>query len=240
MRDRHSKTRQWMYNMINSMDFEQARFNMVEQQVRPWDVLDPHVLDVISEIPREAFVPADQKNLAYADTRILLGSYEGHPIRMLNPNIEGRLLQALEIEGGDTVLEIGTGSGYLTACLARLGHHVDSVDIDPAMTAMAETNLAAQNISNFTLSTGDAAEGWSEQKPYYDAIAITASMSAVPKGYKNMLKTGGRLFVIVGEAPVMKALLITRIDKNEWREEELFETSVDPLINAEPKQLFVF
>jgi protein-L-isoaspartate(D-aspartate) O-methyltransferase len=150
------------------------------------------------------------------------------------------LLQALEIEADDTVLEIGTGSGYLTACLARLGHHVDSVDIDPAMTAMAEKNLAAQNVSNFTLSTGDAAEGWIEQKPYYDAIAITASMAAVPKAYKNMLKTDGRLFVIRGEAPVMKAMLITRIGKNEWREEELFETSVDPLINAEPKQQFVF
>ena len=229
-----------MYNMINSMDFEQARFNMVEQQVRPWDVLDPRVLDVISEIPREAFIPDNQKNLAYADTRILLGSYEGHPCRMLNPNIEGRLLQALEIDDDDTVLEIGTGSGYLTACLARLSRHVDSVDIDPNMTAMAGKNLAAQNVSNFTLSTGDAAEGWSEQKPCYDVIAITASMTAVPKAYKKMLKTGGRLFVIRGEAPVMKAMLITRIGKDEWREEELFETSVDPLINAEPKQQFVF
>ena len=226
--------------MMNSMDFEQARFNMVEQQVRPWDVLDPRVLDVISAVPREAFVPDDQKNLAYADTRILLGSYEGHPCRMLNPNIEGRLLQALEIEPDETVLEIGSGSGYLTACLARLGHHVDSVDIDPAMTAMAAKNLAAQNIANFTLSTGDAAEGWSEQKPYYDVIAITGSMPAVPKFYKNMLKTGGRLFVICGEAPVMKAMLVTRIGKDEWHEEELFETSVDPLIHAEPKQQFVF
>jgi len=226
--------------MINSMDFEQARFNMVEQQVRPWDVLDPRVLDVISAVPREAFVPADQKNLAYADTRILLGSYEGHPCRMLNPNIEGRLLQALEIEADDTVLEIGTGSGYLTACLARLGRHVDSVDIDPAMTALAEQNLAAQHVSNITLSTGDAAAGWKEQKPYYDAIAITASMREAPKAYKHMLKNGGRLFVIVGEAPVMKAMLFTRIDRNEWREEELFETSVDPLIHAEPKQQFIF
>jgi protein-L-isoaspartate(D-aspartate) O-methyltransferase len=240
MRDRHFNTRQRKYNMIISMDFEQARFNMVEQQVRPWDVLDPHVLDVISAVPREAFVPENQKNLAYADTRILLGSYEGHPCRMLNPNIEGRLLQALEIEADNIVLEIGSGSGYLTACLARLARHVDSVDIDPAMTAMAEKNLAAQNVANATLSTGNAANGWSEQKPYYDVIAITASMSTVPMAYKSMLKTSGRLFVICGEAPVMKAMLITRIDKEEWREDELFETSVDPLIDAEPKQQFVF
>jgi protein-L-isoaspartate(D-aspartate) O-methyltransferase len=240
MRDRHSKTRQRKYNMMNSMDFEQARFNMVEQQVRPWDVLDPHVLDVISVVPREAFVPDNQKNLAYADTRILLGSFEGQPCHMLNPNIEGRLLQALEIESDDAVLEIGTGSGYLTACLARLARHVDSVDINPDMTALAEKNLAALNVSNISLSTGDASEGWSEQKPSYNAIAITASMATVPKAYRNMLRTGGRLFVICGEAPVMKAMLITRIDKDEWREEELFETSVDPLIHAEPKQQFVF
>lgn len=226
--------------MITSMDFKQARFNMVEQQVRPWDVLDPRVLDVIGEVPREAFVPQGCENLAYADTRIPLGSFDGHPCTMLNPNIEGRLLQALDIEGDDTVLEIGTGSGYLTACLARLGHHVDSVDINPDMIAMAEKNLAAQNISNVTLSTGDASAGWSEQKPYYDVIAITASMPVAPKIYKNMLKNGGRLFVICGQAPVMKAMLITRIDKNEWREEELFETCVDPLINAELKEQFVF
>ena len=222
------------------MDFKQARYNMVEQQVRPWDVLDAAVLEVISEIPREDFVPQDQKNLAYADTRILLGSYEGHPQRMLNPNIEGRLLQALDIQNDDIVLEIGTGSGYLTACLAHLGRHVDSVDIDPAMTAMAENNLATLNVSNVSLSTGDAADDWNEQKPYYDVIAITASMRAVPNAYRNRLKTGGRLFVICGEAPVMKALLITRIDKNEWREEELFETSVEPLIHAEPKRQFIF
>ena len=220
------------------MDFEKARFNMVEQQVRPWDVLNPRVLDVISEIPRENFTPDEYKNLAYVDTRIPLGSYEEHPCDMSNPNIEGRILQALDVQDNDLVLEIGTGSGYLTACLAKLGRHVDSVDINEDMTAMAEKNLQSLNIDNVNLSTGDASKGW-EQKRNYDVIAITAAMESIPDSYKKLLKPGGRLFVVTGEPPAMTAQLVTRTGENSWTVEDLFETSIEPMIQP-VKQVFEF
>ncbi|MGB5279075.1 MAG: protein-L-isoaspartate O-methyltransferase [Gammaproteobacteria bacterium] len=221
------------------MDYNQARFNMVEQQVRPWDVLDPRVLNVIGNIPRELFVPENCKQLAYADMRIPLGTYEGHTSHMLNPVIEGRLLQSLALTEDDTVLQIGTGSGYMTACLAALARHVDSVDINPEMTALAEKNLARFEIANVTLSIGDGSEKW-EQKQFYDCIAIMGSLPVVPEFYKKTLKEGGRMFVITGDAPVMKALLVTRIGKNEWTVDELFETCVDPMIHAEKSDEFVF
>lgn len=224
---------------MTEMDYNLARFNMVEQQVRPWDVLDPRVLNVISNIPRELFVPEQFKQLAYADTRIPLGTYEGHTSHMLNPVIEGRILQSLAMNEDDTVLQIGTGTGYITACLASLARHVDSVDINPEMTALAEKNLARFEIANVTLSTGDASEKW-EQKQFYDCIAIMGSLPSVPDFYKKTLKEGGRMFVITGDAPVMKALLVTRVNKNEWTVEELFETCVDPMIHAEKPEEFVF
>lgn len=225
---------------MSNMDFNQARFNMVEQQVRPWDVLDPRVLNVIGNIPREQFVPEESRNLAYADLRIPIGEFEGRTSHMLNPVIEGRMLQSLQITDDDTVLQIGTGTGYITACLATLARHVDSVDINPEMTALAENNLARFEITNITLSTGDASRKW-EQKPFYDCITIMGSLPEVPEFYKNALKSdGGRMFVVVGDAPVMKALLITRIAKSEWTQEELFETSIDPLIHAEKPTEFVF
>lgn len=225
---------------MNEMDYNQARFNMVEQQVRPWDVLDARVLNVISNIPRELFVPEDCKQLAYADMRIPIGEYEGRTSHMLNPVVEGRLLQSLAITEDDTVLQIGTGTGYVTACLATLARHVDSVDINPDMTTLAEKNLARFELANVTLSSGDGSSKW-EQKPFYDCIAIMGSMPDVPEYYKKILKeNGGRMFVITGDAPVMKALLVTRIGKNEWTLDELFETSIDPLINAERPAEFVF
>jgi len=220
------------------MDFEKARFNMVEQQVRPWDVLDPRVLDVISQIPRENFTPDEYKNLAYVDTRIPLGSYENHPCTMANPVIEGRILQELEIQDEDLILEIGTGSGYLTACLAKLGRHVDSVDINEDLTAMAEKNLHALGINNVNLATGDASETW-EQKLNYDVIVISAAMKSIPDSYKKMLKPGGRMFVVTGEAPVMTAHLVTRTEENDWTVEDLFETSIEPMIEP-AKQKFIF
>lgn len=220
------------------MDFEKARFNMVEQQVRPWDVLNPRVLEVISEIPRENFTPDAYKTLAYVDTRIPLGSYQDHPCAMANPNLTGRILQALDVKEDDLVLEIGTGSGYLTACLAKMGRHVDSVDINEALTEMAEKNLQSLNIENVNLVTGDASKTW-EQKQFYDAIAITAAMKTIPDSYKNLLKTGGKMFVVTGDAPAMTAHLVTRTGKDEWTVEDLFETSIEPMI--EPvKQTFVF
>ena len=224
---------------MNEMDYNQARFNMVEQQVRPWDVLDPRVLNVIGNIPREQFVPEASKRLAYADLAIPIGEYQGRTSHMLNPVIEGRMLQSLAITEDDTVLQIGTGTGYITACLATLARHVDSVDINPDMTAMAEKNLARFEITNVVLSTGDGSSKW-EQKQFYDCIAIMGSMPAIPDFYKKALKEGGRMFVVVGDAPVMKAMLVTRIGKNEWIDEELFETCIDPLINAEKPAQFVF
>lgn len=220
------------------MDFEKARYYMVEQQVRPWNVLNPRVLEVIGEIPRENFAPDEYKNLAYVDTRIPLGRFEDHPCDMANPVLEGRILQELDVQDKDLVLEIGTGSGYLTACLAKLGDHVDTVDINEELTAMAEKNLAALNINNVNFATGDASKTW-HQKRNYDVIAITAAMQEIPGSYKNLLKVGGRMFVVTGDAPAMTAHRVTRTEQNEWTVEDLFETSIEPMI--EPvKQTFEF
>ena len=220
------------------MDFEKARFNMVEQQVRPWDVLNPRVLDVISEIPREHFTPDEYKNLAYVDTRIPLGDYKNHPCTMTKPIIEGRILQELDIQDDDLILEIGTGSGYLTACLAKLGHHVDSVDINENLTAMAEKNLLALNINNVNFTTGDASKTW-DQKRSYNVIVISAAVETIPESYKKLLKTGGRMFIVSGEAPAMTAYCVTRTDKNQWAIKELFETLIEPMIQP-VKQTFTF
>ena len=223
---------------MNSMDFEKARHLMVEQQVRPWDVLDARVLETLSTIPREEFTPERYKNLAYVDTRIPL-TEEAGGCCMLNPNIEGRILQHLNIDADDVVLEIGTGTGYLTACLAHLARHVDSVEIDEDLCEQAEKNLAKLNIDNVTITAGDAAKGW-EQKQFYDAIAISASMPAIPEAYKKLLKVGGRLFVVTGQAPAMTAHLVTRTDEKTWTDKELFETSIDSLCGAEKAPSFEF
>lgn len=211
------------------MDFEKARFNMVEQQVRPWNVLNRRVLDVIGEIPRENFAPDEYKNLAYVDTRIPLGNFENNPCCMANPIIDGRILQELDIQDSDLILEIGTGSGYLTACLAKLGDHVDTVDINEELTAIAEKNLQTLNINNVNFSTGDASKNW-HQKRNYDVIVIAAAMKHIPASYKNLLKIGGRMFIVTGDAPAMTAHRVTRTDKNKWTVEDLFETSIEPMI----------
>ena len=220
------------------MDFEKARFNMVEQQVRPWDVLNPRVLDVISEIPRENFAPDEYKNLAYVDTGIPLGSYKDHQCNMAKPVLEGRILQELDIQHDDLILEIGTGSGYLTACLAKLGRHVDTVDINEELTAMAEKNLQTLGINNVNFATGDASKTW-RQKHNYDVIVISAAMTSIPDSYKKLLKANGKMFVVTGEAPAMTAHLVTRTDDNKWIIEDLFETSIEPMIQA-VKQKFIF
>lgn len=219
------------------MDFEQARFNMVEQQVRPWNVYDPRVLEVISRIPREDFVPDAYRNLAYADTHIPLD--DKNLSSMLHPNIEGRILQHLNIGEDDVVLEIGTGTGYLTACLAALARHVDSVEINPGLYELAKKNLATHDIHNVSISNGDAGKDWN-QKQFYDAIAITGSLPEIPETYKMKLKVGGRLFVVTGEAPAMTAQLLTRTDKNEWSTENLFETCIEPLCGTQKASLFDF
>lgn len=220
------------------MDFDKARFNMVEQQVRPWDVLDTRVLDVINEVPRENFAPDQYKNLAYADTRIPLGSFNDTPCTMANPIIDGRILQEMHIQEDDLILEIGTGSGYLTACLAKLGRHVDTVDINEELTELAEKNLQALSIDNVNLTTGDASKSW-DQKRNYDVIVIAAAMKNIPNSYKKLLKPNGRMFIVTGEAPAMTAFRVTRTDENNWTVDELFETSIEPIIQP-VKQTFTF
>jgi len=220
------------------MDFVKARFNMVEQQVRPWDVLDTRVLDVINEVPRENFAPDQYKNLAYADTRIPLGSFNDSPCTMANPIIDGRILQEMNIQEDDLILEIGTGSGYLTACLAKLGRHVDTVDINEELTEQAEKNLQALDINNVNLTTGDASKTWN-QKRNYDVIVISAAMKTIPDNYKKLLKPNGRMFIVTGEAPAMTAYRVTRTEENKWTVEELFETNIEKMIQP-AKQTFTF
>ena len=220
--------------MMSEMNLDQAHFNMVEQQIRPWEVLDQQVLDVIANIPREQFVPQQYRNLAFADVRIPLG----HSQVMMNPNVEGRLLQALSITAADNILEIGTGSGYLCACLAQLGRQVISVDIFPELTQTASQTLQKLGIKNTRLYTGDAAKGWKEQR--HDVIAITGSLPSLSKRWRESLNIGGRLFVIVGESPIMEALLITRTSEDEWTQESLFDTELPALLNVKKPSAFVF
>ena len=184
------------------------------------------------------FAPDEYKNLAYADTRIPLGKFEDQPCCMANPIIDGRILQEMSIQDEDLILEIGTGSGYLTACLAKLGRHVDTVDINEALTEMAEKNLQSLGINNVNLSTGDACETWN-QKRNYDVIIISAAMETIPDSYKKLLKPNGRMFIVTGEAPAMTAFRVTRTGSNKWTVEELFETSIEPMIQP-IKQLFTF
>ncbi len=221
------------------MDFEKARFNMVEQQIRPWNVLNSDVLTVLGEIPRENFTPEKYRNLAYTDTRIPVGDFEDQHLSMMQPNLNGRILQNLNLSKDDLVLEIGTGTGYLTACLAKLARFVDSVDINPELVMQAQKNLSTLGISNVNLSTGDAARGW-EQKHCYNVIVICGSMPVIPDEYKKLLTTDGRMFVVTGEAPAMTATLVTRIASNQWHTEALFETCIAPLIHTQKAATFVF
>jgi len=220
---------------MNQTEIEQARFNMIEQQVRPWDVLDQRVLDTMNSIPREDFVPERYRSLAFADTNIPLG----HEQVMMAPKVEGRLLQALAVKPTDRVLEIGTGSGYLTACLAGLGSHVTSFDIMPDFTESAGAILATLDIKNVTLDTADAAKGiGSDQR--FDAIAVTGSVPVLQQQFHQNLEIGGRLFIITGSLPIMEAWLIIRIDENNWSSECLLETCIPPLLNATSPQDFIF
>ena len=216
-------------------DIEHARFNMVEQQIRPWDVLDPSVLDLLMRMRREDFVPAEHRALAFADLEIPLG----HGEAMLSPKLEARMLQELMVNEEDSILEIGTGSGYMTALLAGLGRHVYSVDIVPEFTRSAAPRLAAAGISNITLETGDAARGWDKHGPY-DVIVLTGSVPMLPESFQLSLKPGGRLLAVVGTAPAMQARLITCVGNNAFRSVTLFETCIAPLKNAQQLQRFVF
>lgn len=216
------------------VNLEHARYNMVEQQVRPWDVLEQRVLDAMLALPRERFVPEAYRNLAYADIEIPLG----HGEVMLAPKLEGKIVQALDLKADDNVLEIGTGGAYLTALLARFAQHVVSVDSVEAFTRQAEQKLSQAGVRNVSLHTGDAVNGWQANAPY-DVIAVTASVPELPDEYRQQLAVGGRLFVVVGEEPLMQASLITRIAEQEWHREDLFETVLPPLRGARAKPRFV-
>lgn len=217
------------------MDIEQTRFNMVVQQIRPWYVLDDNVLDLLYKLKREEFVPAESHVMAFVDMEIPLG----HGQVMLTPKMEARIVQELHINPTDKILEVGSGSGYMTALLAQRGEHVHSVEIIPELKAMAEKNLQAHGITNVTLEQGDAARGWPQHAPY-DAIVLTASTPALPEAFQNSLNPGGRLFAIVGEDPVMEALIITCTAPGEFTTTKLFETSTAPLINALQPARFTF
>ena len=220
---------------MSNATLAQARHNMIEQQIRPWDVLDQRVLDLIANLPRERFVPKAYLSLAYADLNIPLG----HDQVMMAPKVEARLLQALHVQPSDSVLEIGTGSGYLTALLACSAKHVFSVDIYPDLVDEARRRLADQGIDNVTLETGDAANGWDHHAPY-DVIAVSGSVPILPEALRLSLKRGGRMFVITGDPPVMEAKLITRSGDREYTEQGLFETVLPPLVNAPQPRRFTF
>ncbi len=212
---------------MTDVDLASARENMVEQQLRTWEVLNERVLEVLEQLPREQFTPQRHRNLAYGDLQIPLG----HGEVMLEPKVEGRLLQALDPQPGDRALEIGTGSGFLSACLARLCMHVTSVDIHADFTETARQHLDSQGVRNVHLETGDAALGWDDGRRY-NVIAVTGSLPELHEGFHHSLTIGGRLFVIHGQPPIMEALLITRVEEDQWAVESLFDTSAPPLVGA--------
>ena len=215
------------------MDFEAARYNMVEQQVRPWEVLDQAVLDRLAATPRERFAPEEYRRLAYADTRIPLGDGDV----MMPPREEGRLLQALALTPRDHLLEVGTGSGYLAALAAGLARRVTTVEISPERKARAERSLA--EYGNVEVIEGDAVRGWEASAPY-DAIAVTGSLPVLDEAFLRQLKPGGRLFVVVGEEPAMEARVVTRTGAGDWATESLFETVLPPLAGATRPNRFEF
>lgn len=217
------------------MNFDVARHNMLEQQIRPWNVSDRRVLDLMARLPREDFVPERYRLLAFVDMGIPLG----HGQVMMAPRVEARLLQALDIEPKDRILEIGTGSGYMTALLASLGGHVHSVEIFPDFKSSAERKLAEHGIKNLTLDEGDGAQGWDRHGPY-DAIVITGSVPVLPANFRQALAPGGCLFAIVGQSPAMEAKLIRRLDSDHWSETAMFEAELPPLINVKVPSKFVF
>lgn len=217
------------------MNLEQARTNMVEQQIRTWEVLDQEVLDLLYVVPREEFVPEPHRALAFSDLEIPIGAGQ----RMWQPKLEARILQELMLKKSDRVLEVGTGSGYLTALLAHRAGHVVSVEIEPELAAFGRQNLERQDVDNVTLEPGDAARGWPRHAPY-DAIVLTGSTPVLPRTFLEQLAPGGRLFAVVGEAPAMRARLVLCSAPGAWRSTDLFETVIAPLANAEHPPRFRF
>jgi protein-L-isoaspartate(D-aspartate) O-methyltransferase len=217
------------------MNIEQARFNMIEQQIRPWDVLDPEVLELLHVVKRENFVPAAHKALAFVDAEIPLPGGQS----MLNPKVEARLLQDVNLKKHESVLEIGTGSGYMAALLAHKGRHVTTVEVSPELKALAEKNLADNGVTNVTVELGNGAQGWTNGAPF-DVIVVSASLPVLPEALLQQLKVGGRLAVIIGQSPAMKAQLITRTGEAGYDTRTLFETDVKALSSATTPSTFTF
>jgi len=213
------------------MNLDQARFFMVEQQIRPWDVLDPKILDLLMDTPRHLFVTESQTELAYTDIELPIGQGEV----MMAPKVEGKLLQALDIDEEDSVLEIGTGSGFLTALMAKLAKNVTTVELHEELSKTAQSRLT--EFDNIRFEIGDGAINWNDGKKY-DAIILTGSVPQTPESYKEKLTLGGRLALITGQAPVMTAQVITRISEQEWETETLFETELAPLTNTAKSNAF--
>jgi protein-L-isoaspartate(D-aspartate) O-methyltransferase len=218
-----------------AMNFDQARQNMVENQVRPWEVLDARVLEVLGKLHREDFVAAEHRNLAFADLSLPLG----HGEIMMKPVIEGRVLQALDLQPNEHVLEIGTGSGFLTACMASLAAQVTSIDIHEDFVATAGQRLAQAGIANVTLEVGEAVNAW-QPKGLFDALVVTGAVYQIPQRFLSWLRPGGRLLVVRGESPVQNVLLLTHEGNGRYREEGLFETDLPYLAHAAPPRRFVF
>ncbi len=218
-----------------SMNFEQARTNMVDQQIRTWEVLDTRVLDLLETTHREDFVPLRYRKMAFTDMAIPLD----HGQSMMKPVVEGRLLQALELKPDETVLEIGTGSGFLTACLATLAKHVVSVDIFEQFTRETAAKLKDKKITNVELETGDVMSGWQPEQAH-DVLVVTGSVESIPDHFRGWVNPRGRLFVVCGDGPAMEAKLLTKLNATEWREESLFETDLARLVNAGKEPEFEF
>ncbi|HUN74515.1 MAG TPA: protein-L-isoaspartate O-methyltransferase [Steroidobacteraceae bacterium] len=212
---------------------EFAREQMVQQQIRAWDVLDERVLDTFRSVPRELFVPAEHRFLAFADVEVPLPNGQ----HMLRPSVAGRLLQSLELTGAERALEIGAGSGFVSACLAVCCASVRAIEIFADLAALAQANLSGFGARNVEVVTADATRLASER---YDVIAVTASLPAYDERFQRLLTVGGRLFVVVGEPPVMEACLVRCVAEGAWARESLFETVVDPLINAQKPSTFIF
>jgi protein-L-isoaspartate(D-aspartate) O-methyltransferase len=215
-------------------DVSATRHQMVEQQVRAWSVLDLRVLEVMDRIPREQFVPPAFRDVAYADMNVPLG----HGQSMLAPKVEGRILQSLAIQPQDRVLEVGTGSGYLAACLAQLARSVRSIEIVQELADTARANLERSGVRSVTVEIGDAMT--LAEEAAYEVIAVTGSLPLYDPRFERALRVGGRLFVTVGAGPVMDARRITRVGHGDWAVESLFETRIEPLVNAPRPPAFVF
>jgi len=219
------------------MNLEQARANMVEQQIRTWDVLDQDVLDLLYAVPREEFVPPPCRNLAFTDMEIPIGNNAGEA--MWAPKMEARVVQELALKRTDRVLEVGTGSGYLTALLAHRAAQVLSVEINPALAAFGRANLERHGVDNVILETGDGARGYPARAPY-DVIVLTGSVPFLPRAFLDALAPSGRAFAVVGEPPVMTAKLFICAIPGSYRTVELFETLLPPLVNCERPSRFRF